>query len=495
MFCNWATVASTPIRGLDGSLHSGQTIKPPVPFSGPKTFPRYSSPQTSNSSFTAPPQERSFYSFFGRIKKATEVTPEHLNALGVLVEYDVPVERLLPGDGAGFIPADDDKIFSERRRELLIPNDDAVEALARKRKDIKLGHMYRFYQGVDLVRAYYPTEPPSDPLTPMSSGDEAGKGGKRKAEEVVEGGVEKRGKPEERSATAANPPSEPPKTGEDEDDGRFAMPEKFREEIVKNFIEPICWGYGVRIYPPRALPRVALQRSRFLVHMTNYIYLTPALPAEARSGLVEGPVMGVQVRHESEFLKKLSNDSMDVDGEEEVGDVIGITREVAAALSLAQDRRKGPKEGKPEGKTEKKVRFRAVGKDDKWRDDIFLLTSLHHHVSISRISVTQPYLRFLETGQMPNLNHEYFRTEEGNDWDKLKVQKTRFWDLLDPEERAEAGRNISGVLAWLSRNEPKRLVIAFTFGWCVGLAWEEEDPCVCRLVDGHEDMGIWMAIL
>ncbi|PWW77182.1 hypothetical protein C7212DRAFT_357029 [Tuber magnatum] len=458
MFCNWATVASTPIRGLDGSQFSAPTIKPPVPFTGPKIFPRYSSPQTSISGFTAPPQERSFYSFFGKIKKATEVTPEHLNALGVSVEYNVPVEKLLPRDGASFIPGDDDKIFSERRRELLITNDDAVEALARRRRDIKLGHMYRFYQGVDLVKPYYPTEPPSDPPTPMSSGDEAGKNGKRKAEEVVAAGVvEKKGKPEERSTTAATP-SESPRMDGEEDDGKFSMPEKFREELVKNFIEPICWGYGVRIYQslPRALPRVALQRSRFLVHMTNYVYLTPALPAEARSGLVEGPVMGVQVRHEIEFLKKVSNDSMDVDGEEEVGDVVGITREVAAALSLAQDRRKGPKEGKPEGKTEKKVRFRAVGKGDKWRDDIFLLTSLHHHVSITRVSVSQPYLRFLETGQMPNLNHEYFQTEEGNDWNKLKVQKTRFWDLLDPEERAEAGRNFSGILAWMSRNEPKR---------------------------------------
>lgn len=248
MFCNWATVASTPVRGQDGSLFSGPSIKPPVPFTGPKIFPRYSSSQTSNSSFTVPSQERSFYTFFGKIKKATEVTAEHLNALGVSVEYDVPVEKLLPGDGASFVPADDDRIFSERKRELLIQNDDALEALARRRKDIKLGHMYRFYQGVDLVKTYYPTEPPSDPLTPMSSGDEAGKSGKRKAEEVVEGGMEKRGKPEESSITTAATPSESPNMDEEEDGGgKFGMPEKFREELVKNFIEPICWGYGVRI--------------------------------------------------------------------------------------------------------------------------------------------------------------------------------------------------------------------------------------------------------
>lgn len=85
---------------------------------------------------------------------------------------------------------------------------------------------------------------------------------------------------------------------------------------------------------------------------------------------------------------------------------------------------------------------------------IFIMTTLHHHVSISHISVSQPYLRFLETGKMPNPEHEFFKNGEG--WDKLKIQKTRFWDLLDPSERVDAARAISGVLNWLSREEVKR---------------------------------------
>lgn len=52
---------------------------------------------------------------------------------------------------------------------------------------------------------------------------------------------------------------------------------------------------------------------------------------------------------------------------------------------------------------------------------------------------------------MPNLEHEFFKTDEG--WDKLKIQKTRYWDLLDPKERAEGARAICGVLSWLSRGE------------------------------------------
>lgn len=117
--------------------------------------------------------------------------------------------------------------------------------------------------------------------------------------------------------------------------------------------------------------------------------------------------MGIQIRHETKFhsaaymaakqkkksiasgkpdaleLGELGVDKMDIDGGEEkedddgedtmpADDVIGIAREVAATLSIAQDRRKGPRPDKPEGKTEKKIRFRAVGKKEKWRDDVRL---------------------------------------------------------------------------------------------------------------------------
>lgn len=55
---------------------------------------------------------------------------------------------------------------------------------------------------------------------------------------------------------------------------------------------------------------------------------------------------------------------------------------------------------------------------------------------------------------MPNFEHEFFQSGEG--WDKLKVEKTRFWDLINPKERVEAARAFCGVLSWLSRDETKR---------------------------------------
>ncbi|KAI5851375.1 hypothetical protein DFP73DRAFT_610487 [Morchella snyderi] len=493
MFTNWASIVSQPQSGAAGSV-----IKPPAPFQGPKVFPRYTStPDASVTSFTPPAEYKSFYSYIQKIKKATDVTTSHLDALGVSVEYDFPIEKMLPeGD---WFPAEDDKTFSERKKELLIANNDAFDVLSRKNKTIRLGHMYRFFQAMELLKPYYPTAPVSSDVTSSQSDSEEKSeqgNGKRKAEDEVEGCVEKKGRASEESAETDGSVS-----GEDKKDGKkpekFSMPEKFREELVKNFIEPGSANAARIKSAPRAPPIVCFQKSKFLVHLTNYIYLTPKLPAEARVGLVEGPVMGMQVRHETRFrsaayeaarkkmkttatataprridileVGQLGVDKMDIDDEKDkekddddddddtvlADDVIGIAREVAATLSIAQDRRKGPRPGK-EGKTEKKVRYRAIGKEEKYRDDIFIMTSLHHHVSISHVSISHPYLRYLETGRMPDFKHEFFQTKEGKDWDKLKIQKTRFWDLLDPQERVEACYAFCGVQKWLSREETKK---------------------------------------
>ncbi|KAL7274617.1 hypothetical protein RUND412_002480 [Rhizina undulata] len=529
MFSNWSTIA---LHNNPSTGPSDSTLKPSAAFSGTLVFPRYTNTPSESKppTFTVPASAnaKSFYSYFQRIRKASDITREHLDVLGVEVEYDVPAEDILPEaskttkplkkDGTeeegGWFPDDEDAMFKERKRELLIKNQDAYDSLARINKTIKLGHMYRFFQNVELVSTYYVVETSdttypaeaADPsvipsTTVMSVGVAAGEGAcKRKADEETQGGVEKKGRPE--ILVPPDKDAEEIKDVEEEKKERFAMPEKFREEMVKNFVEPLCWAYGVRVYPSRLPPKLSLQSSRFVIHLTNYVYLTPSLPAEARAGLVEGPVLGLQVRHEHSFRpspppstpaelhsiapkkkkrrpsagagcgsleKKVleTADKMEVDSREElileeedthegdVQDVVGVIREVACAVSLAQDRRKGPKWGADakEGKVERKVRFRAVGKSDQYFDDIYIITSLHHHISISNIRISQPYLRFLENGKLPDPNHEFIK--QGG-WDKIKIRKSKYWSLLIPEERVDAARAVAGVLKWLARNEVKR---------------------------------------
>lgn len=236
MFTNWASIVAQPRPG------EASPVKPPTPFNGPKVFPRYTSvPDPSKPPFTPPADEKSFYSFIQKIKKATDADTNHLDTLGVSVEYGVPVENMLP-EGNWF-PEEGDKTFAERERELLIANADAFEVLARRNREIKLGHMYRFFQTMELVDPYYSTKLKSQ--SPLGQdNEESGPGsGEKKAEEEVESGVGRAAEMTQQLGSGLG--------GEDgekkEKPEKFGMPERFREELVKNFIEPICWGYGVRV--------------------------------------------------------------------------------------------------------------------------------------------------------------------------------------------------------------------------------------------------------
>lgn len=417
------------------------------------------------------------------------------------IEYDVPLQEFIPNtpstkkaaDGTdataqsphSYLPDENgdgpqNKTFAERKRELLISNSDALQALARTRRDIKLGHFFRFYQTVELVRSYY------NPNGNTYAG----------------------------------------------------MPERFREDLVKNLIEPLCWGYNARILPPRSPPRVQFQTSRFTTRLDHFIYQTPTLPAERKAGLVEGPLLAIQTRHEdyfvypdgphlsiedespkSEVTGPLNTDTlapvtpavdkdgdipMQVDPPEEAkgseavigtettaeptaaelkaamkdeetkrkavkreeekkirikkgswpeGDLWDTLKEVGAVLCVAQERRKGWKEdGIGKGKVEKKIRYKAIGRENQWWDNVFLISSVHSHLSITHVRLSAAYLRFLETGNLPNSDHELIK-DPASDWCEFKMRKTKWFDLMVEQDRVEAARAVSGVLAFLERNE------------------------------------------
>ena len=200
------------------------------------------------------------------------------------------------------------------------------------------------------------------------------------------------------------------------------------------------------------------QTSRFATRVDFFAFVTPALPAERKAGMVEGPLMAIQCRHEDYFVypggPQCREDSPlplleegeavipegakppipDNDGdtpmkggsaaaassevpeasaeeteaaeatkkkeearlakieearrkaakrEEEKkirikkgswpqGDIWDVLKEVGAILCTAQERRKGGKgaDGIGKGKVEKKTRYRAIGRESTWWDDV-----------------------------------------------------------------------------------------------------------------------------
>ncbi|KAI5776817.1 hypothetical protein EDC01DRAFT_681013 [Geopyxis carbonaria] len=506
MFGNWGVI---PLPSLNGA--EGQKVFSNIKqHSGPLPFPVYhASTKPSDPTFPHPATEASFYHWFQKIRRVTDVTREHLDALNLSVEHDVPVDQLVP---ASFIPADDDAVFAERTRELMLDNATASETIARIRRDIKLGHMFKFYQTVEMMAPYYDLSEPApaeaamdvDAAAPDSPSNNDN--GKRPASPSLSPDPGTPKKPHtDADAPADDADADVPAKPEE----KFSVPDRFREDMIRNFIEPLCWAYGVRVYPPRVAPKVALQTSRFNVHMTTHIHLTAPLPADARAGIVEGPVLGLQVRHEHAFRvvadpaaalkkrrKKLltlgmappkpsapppkpsrrsssksnppapaapAGELLEPDTDADLAadgilnaageDIIGLTREAVALLSLAQHR------ARPHGSVEKKVRAHAIGRvpgeDDEW-DTVFLVTGMHHHVSISEMRVSRGYLRWLRTGKCRGGKAKgQPRGGEGG-WHELRLRKTRYWSLLVPEERREAARAVMGVMGWLTREGARR---------------------------------------
>ncbi|CZS95119.1 uncharacterized protein RAG0_04897 [Rhynchosporium agropyri] len=93
----------------------------------------------------------------------------------------------------------------------------------------------------------------------------------------------------------------------------------------------------------------------------------------------------------------------------------------------------------PSATWDRKARYSAIGKvAGQGYDDIFLMSALNHHISIVRARVSEKLLSVLDGG-------------EEDEWDRLEVRRTKWYDLYLGEERVEAMGCIWGVMAWLMR--------------------------------------------
>ncbi|KAK0113677.1 hypothetical protein ONS95_013925 [Cadophora gregata] len=93
----------------------------------------------------------------------------------------------------------------------------------------------------------------------------------------------------------------------------------------------------------------------------------------------------------------------------------------------------------PSATWDRRARYSAIGKvAGKGYDDIFLMSALNHHVSIVRARVSEKLLSVLEGG-----------TE--NEWDRLEIRRTKWYDMYLKGDRVEAMGCVWGVMAWLMR--------------------------------------------
>ncbi|CAO1597434.1 MAG: hypothetical protein LQ349_006235 [Xanthoria aureola] len=102
----------------------------------------------------------------------------------------------------------------------------------------------------------------------------------------------------------------------------------------------------------------------------------------------------------------------------------------------------------PESQWESKMEYCAIGKaPGAGYDNIYLISSLNHHISLVHIRIDDRYLDFITHG--PAQADFDPSTQE---WWSLEVQRSKWFDLLDPDDRGEAMRGVWGVMRWMMRD-------------------------------------------
>ena len=274
-------------------------------------------------------------------------------------------------------PARKRKDFEDRLAELRVDNPTAYRAIARNNKPgvkpPRLAYMRVFWQGLESMSQYWDCT--LDQYNSTNEQDDSGeKSPKRQkldtgsevdqddghgtsvfdtlpvrtADEETKAGADKktRGSESDHSPThsADTPATLPPNSpsppglrykGLRTNTGR-AMPDQFRIETVRGFVEGTVWPFQCNVHPPRRMPLVHFGTLKLPVRQSAAVYRLPTDRARAKEGGIVGPILGVQVRAETEF-----------NGDEGKGR-LDVMREIGGLLQLAQERaREGKKEVKP----------------------------------------------------------------------------------------------------------------------------------------------------
>ncbi|KKA26340.1 hypothetical protein TD95_004525 [Thielaviopsis punctulata] len=507
------------------SLKRSKVPEPtPVSFPPPPTLPASTEPNRKN-----------FVTKLQNLSRPTDIDASIFADLGLETKYNVPIEEVIPD--SSYLPdfeawdklsrdeaIDLDKTirkkmpsghfgpgavaYLDRKMELSHPNASAYRVVRRLeplpgQSQLRLGNAYDFWRNLETFTLYWDdtTEEPvalDSEEEDSSATQETGPGGEEPGKECLD--IATDDKDYYRTMTGSE------------------LPNEFRHSLTTAFIKLIAYDFGSNTSVTHTQPRLHLhgppradgkapRRSHF-PSMCTWVFRTPTQRAEARAGIVEGPVAAVSARETVNFQTEL-----DVN--------LDLAREVIACLIAAQHRSRdgkpekrfgdgkwwtknkrwgggpggpigreidpndipGDKEAAPQKPQKeepapppklkfpamppmKRAKKTAVNIYEQYRkmlpppsswdpktkyqafgrvagadyDDVFLVSSLFHHISIVRMRVPQALVDILD-GEV-----------EGSDYDKLPMWRSKWYDMFVFEDRMEALRLMWGVMAYQLRD-------------------------------------------
>jgi hypothetical protein len=81
-----------------------------------------------------------------------------------------------------------------------------------------------------------------------------------------------------------------------------------------------------------------------------------------------------------------------------------------------------------------------------------MVSSINHHLAILHLRVHRRYLDMLTTGES---EWPADTDSTGQGWDELRLRRTRWYDVLDGEERVEAFQGVWRIFHYLMRRESR----------------------------------------
>ncbi|KND93095.1 hypothetical protein TOPH_02119 [Tolypocladium ophioglossoides CBS 100239] len=391
------------------------------------------------------------------------------------------------------------QVYLERKRELSNRNEDAFRTVRRisppkGRQQARLGNAYEFFRCLELLTTYWddPTRPPELPPSPEMSATEAATEAApeescREAAKEVEAPIIVR-----TSSGQSMPP-----------EFRQHLVTAFVKLVAYDFS---CNVSMSRVEPRLHLssPESPRQRKSYTPSSCHFIFQSPMTREAARAGLVYGPVATVSARPTVSFTSPDVETAQSLDLAREVtaaliaaqhraredrtetrfgegqwwtskprwggGSGGPIGREIDKdAVQGDKDARPSDGDGlsipatkkprknmsiydsyrmvrPPSSVWDRKAKYKAIGKvQGADHDDIYVVSSLFHHVSILRVRVPLRLLEVLDGSPEPD--------HTKRSWGKVMAWSSPWYDLFDSDQRIAAMQVLWAVMAYQMRKE------------------------------------------
>uniref|UniRef100_A0A093V5M5 UvrABC system protein B n=1 Tax=Talaromyces marneffei PM1 TaxID=1077442 RepID=A0A093V5M5_TALMA len=449
------------------------------------------------------------------LRKPQDITIDHVKALNLRIETDIEGLQIISDEDLQGLPPlvwdkmneDDDENPSEApkmgngipyppyekydivKKELLSDTDDAFREAARMppkpgRDRVRLTQTRKFWLGLERIAQYWDTSQDEYFERPAAASKPEENQTVNDERASTNTGVDS---PMDTSAS----PAEEIKTYERVYKGRrigtgSEMPADIREDTMRGLLEMVAWPFQCQVSVPSLPPRLHTQGLLFPVRLTLISGRVPQDRQAARSGILQGPLLGVQCREETKFSAKdeepgswerardgavevrpgegkwwttvprfggaehegvtgeaanaddakTKEDQKDDDNNQGVYKRSRYMNPLIASRRAARARRLTPSEkwniiGPGTSLWDKKMNYMQIGKpNNSPYDDIYMLSSINHHVSILHLRVHRRYIDCLTSG----VSDDKDQGTTDQPWNELKLRRPNDYGVVEDDD-------------------------------------------------------------